>query len=243
MFLPEDSPVSLTVLQENGKAKRMNATCGPKCLEQLEKFNHVGSLAKTFLACLIGNGEWYSTKSKLTWKLRGLKSSHHLYCQLVAKTLPIGEIDFGLWPTPDTIQRGRPEIAIQMRDANLPLYTRRDKAGTGRQFSILDFAIYHRLLPTPRANESTESLETINRRREKTGMGMMNLTAILLATPNSRDEKGEGGNGKDLNRDLGIRGRQLNPQFVLEMMGFPVNWTELPFLSGETNQSKQEETQ
>jgi hypothetical protein len=36
---------------------------------------------------------------------------------------------------------------------------------------------------------------------------------------------------------------QLSPQFVLEMMGFPTDWTLLPFLSGETNQSKQEETQ
>jgi hypothetical protein len=35
---------------------------------------------------------------------------------------------------------------------------------------------------------------------------------------------------------------QLNPLFVLEMMGFPPNWTELPFLNGETNQSKQPET-
>jgi hypothetical protein len=36
---------------------------------------------------------------------------------------------------------------------------------------------------------------------------------------------------------------QLNPLFVLEMMGFPPNWTELPFLNGETNQSKQPVTQ
>jgi len=28
----------------------------------------------------------------------------------------------------------------------------------------------------------------------------------------------------------------------LEMMGFPPDWTELPFLSGETNQSKPLET-
>ena len=27
---------------------------------------------------------------------------------------------------------------------------------------------------------------------------------------------------------------QLNPRFVAEMMGFPANWTELPFQSGET---------
>jgi hypothetical protein len=29
-------------------------------------------------------------------------------------------------------------------------------------------------------------------------------------------------------------GSQLNPRFVAEMMGFPPNWTELPFLNGET---------
>jgi len=39
---------------------------------------------------------------------------------------------------------------------------------------------------------------------------------------------------------FGERGRssQLNPLFVEEMMGFPENWTLLPFQSGETKQSK-----
>jgi hypothetical protein len=36
---------------------------------------------------------------------------------------------------------------------------------------------------------------------------------------------------------------QLNPRFVEEMMGFPENWTALPFLSGETNPSRPTETQ
>jgi hypothetical protein len=35
----------------------------------------------------------------------------------------------------------------------------------------------------------------------------------------------------------------LNPRFVAEMMGFPPNWTELPFLNGEQNQSKDTVTQ
>jgi len=35
---------------------------------------------------------------------------------------------------------------------------------------------------------------------------------------------------------------QLNHLFVLEMMGFPPNWTELPFLNGETKASKLPET-
>jgi hypothetical protein len=36
---------------------------------------------------------------------------------------------------------------------------------------------------------------------------------------------------------------QLNPLFVLEMMGFNPDWTLLPFLNGETNPSKPQETQ
>jgi hypothetical protein len=35
----------------------------------------------------------------------------------------------------------------------------------------------------------------------------------------------------------------LNPRFVAEMMGFPPNWTELPFQNGEQNQSKDMVTQ
>lgn len=35
---------------------------------------------------------------------------------------------------------------------------------------------------------------------------------------------------------------QLNPRFVVEMMGFPTDWTELPFQSGEWKASKPAET-
>jgi hypothetical protein len=68
----------------------------------------------------------------------------------------------------------------------------------------------------------------------------------MLPTPSARDWKGEGGNGADLNRTIGTgtgTTSQLSPQFVLEMMGFPTDWTELPFLNGETSQSKPEEMQ
>jgi hypothetical protein len=47
---------------------------------------------------------------------------------------------------------------------------------------------------------------------------------------------------KDGEKNYHSKDSQLNPRFVAEMMGFPPNWTELPFLSGETNQSKPEET-
>jgi hypothetical protein len=46
----------------------------------------------------------------------------------------------------------------------------------------------------------------------------------------------------EVNHILGTRS-QLNPRFVAEMMGFPHNWTELPFQNGERNPSKDMETQ
>lgn len=74
-------------------------------------------------------------------------------------------------------------------------------------------------------------------------------------TPTTRDYKGArktetlhnaGRNQTNsLSDSFAIPGKssQLSPQFVMEMMGFPIDWTELPFQNGETNQSKEEETQ
>ena len=55
------------------------------------------------------------------------------------------------------------------------------------------------------------------------------------------DKRIENGRQQDLSMIVhGHNGltSQLNPLFVEEMMGFPENWTLLPFLNGETNQSK-----
>jgi hypothetical protein len=81
----------------------------------------------------------------------------------------------------------------------------------------------------------------------------------MLPTPNARDFHGETRPGKritstgkiqkygevlpDTIKRITGKPSQLSPQFVMEMMGFPTDWTELPFLNGETNQSKPEETQ
>jgi hypothetical protein len=72
----------------------------------------------------------------------------------------------------------------------------------------------------------------------------------MLPTPRTSDErmhwKTENLKGSDLgshiNEIFGTRSH-LSPQFVMEMMGFPTDWTILPFLNGEMNQSKQEEMQ
>ena len=70
------------------------------------------------------------------------------------------------------------------------------------------------LLPTPSANEGYKSTGTENQD---------SITKRL--------------------RQAGGSPSQLSPHFVGEMMGFPKDWTVLPFLSGEESPSKLTETQ
>jgi hypothetical protein len=77
----------------------------------------------------------------------------------------------------------------------------------------------------------------------------------LLPTPTTRDWKGARSsealqaagrtNTNSLPDFYAQSGKtsQLNPQFVLEMMGFPKDWTLLPFQNGETKVSRPQEMQ
>jgi hypothetical protein len=75
-------------------------------------------------------------------------------------------------------------------------------------------------------------------------MYSMTLARLLLPTPKAQEARGNASDdrGKANLTDAiaeiyapDSATSQLNPQFVAEMMGFPVNWTELPFRSGVTN--------
>ncbi len=104
-----------------------------------------------------------------------------------------------------------------------------------------------KLLPTPTA--STGGAEPAGKTGRKLVTVVANALPPMLPTPATRDWKGANGqahidNGtgrKHLDQlpnalkfQDGMPGR-LNPQFVREMMGFPVGWLESPFLNGETN--------
>jgi hypothetical protein len=94
------------------------------------------------------------------------------------------------------------------------------------------------LLPTPSASD----IEGAPKRRDQISQG---------ANGNWRRTSDNTGTkfGAKLNDIAPIlaestgKNSQLNPRFVAEMMGFPHNWTELPFLSGGKNRSKDTETQ
>lgn len=71
IFLQVDFRANHTQPLDLERAKKTKDISGLKCLEQFEKFNRAGLWAKMFMASLIGMGDWFSTKCKLTWRLKG----------------------------------------------------------------------------------------------------------------------------------------------------------------------------
>jgi hypothetical protein len=262
IFSQEDSLANPTQRQENASVKMMNAICGQRCLEQFERFNHVGSWAKMFAGFLVGTGEWYSTRCRLTWKIVGTKSSR-LYFQLVPKMLPTEGTEFGLWPTVTSVQRDHPERVEKLKATGATTMMSR-KAGENRPNSVLDMAMFTGLLKTPTKMDGEVTSGKKNPKSGNSGTLAQELMSGypptmeklgLLPTPTAQVVK-HGHSEKYWDNRIGKRqmdiamwnaqanGKtsQLNPLFVEEMMGFPENWTLSPFLSGETNQSKPTET-
>lgn len=222
-FSQEGSLANHTPWQASERAKRTSATYGQKCLEQLERFNRVGLWGKTFSGLLIGMEGWSSTRCKLSWKLKGTRYSR-LYFQLVASTLRTDETGLGLshtmLPTPVAAD-------ATMGAVISPNDTYRETSGLPRK---------------------------VNRNGTDGSVGLARLVQ-LMPTPTTRDWKGA--SSKEALEEAGRnetnslpdyfaqsgKSSQLNPLFVMEMMGFPPNWTVLPFQNGDKSQSKQEATQ
>lgn len=202
--LVEASLANPTQVQESDLAKKMRDTSGQKCLEQFGKFNQVGLWAKTFADLLIGTGDWYSTRCKLTWKLKATKS-YRFYFQLVPSVRLTGETGYGLLPTP---------TAIDCTDATVNMKSNQMTEGSMHSVTLTR-ALVRGMLPTPLASDCGEKV---------TG----------LETQDSLTKRV---------REITGKPSQLNPLFVEEMMGFPENWTTLPFLNGEKSQLKPTETQ
>jgi hypothetical protein len=237
------SPASRTVPQENEWEKKMSATSGLKCLEQYAKFNRDGLLGKMFPGLLVGREGWFSTRCRLTWKLRGTKYSR-LYFQLAVSTLRTEETGSGLLPTPRANQ-------VNGCDLNSEALASRNK---GNLEEVIAGWVTG-LLPTPQAIDGNGNGRELrlkkdcNRDPNQPGSWRGDLkdfaTLGMLPTPATRDYKGARSkealeaSGRNHTNSLpdafaqtGVSS-QLNPQFVAEMMGFPTDWTLLPFQNGD----------
>ncbi len=213
-----DSLANRTAWQGSDKAQKMLDISGRKCLEQFESAGRPGLWARTFLGLLIGQAGWFSSRCALTWKVKGTKYNR-LYCQLQVSTLHTEGIGSGLLPTArvggqegyDTrLKRQGHKKAMSHLEANIDYQIRNGLLKTPTK---MDGEVTSGLWNTPTSNDAKNATLPISQ------MDRTSVVGDILRT-------GQTG--------------QLSPHFVLEMMGFPPDWTELPFLNGETNQSKPE---
>jgi hypothetical protein len=218
----------------------MNATCGAKCYEQYKRLSPHGSLQKMSLVSQILMADWFSSRCALTWKIKGTKFNRLLF-QLRPKTHRTAGIDAGLLPTP--IAGNSRNGATSMENGRM-----QRKLKQGWTIDLHDLASTG-MLPTPTAMDSTNATATMKSTQVKEGsMHSVTLNRAMamgmLPTPMATDspEKNTGTRKQDsiakIAKEMTGTTSQLNPRFVAEMMGFPPNWTELPFQNGETSQSK-----
>ena len=180
-----DSLASHTAQQGNDLERKMTATSGQRCLEQFEKFNQPTSWQKMFMASLIGEGDWYSMKCYLKWRMKATKS-HRLYFQLVVLGLTTSEKGFGFVPTPAAWDGKMYKVTLEAAQTRLHTQKgigRQERGGLKKQMSWIHHAILF--------------------------YGFTKCTA--------------------------------NPRFSMWLMGYPLNWTELPFRNGLRSQLKREE--
>jgi hypothetical protein len=195
-FSQEGSHANHTATQVKGSAKKMTATCGQKCLEQYAKFSRHGSWAKTLAALLVGMEDWYSTRCKLTWKLKGTKYNR-LYFQLVPSTLPTDGTGFGLLPTPK----------VTMPDESNPtILNNRIVRESGEDFSMnLQVMASMGLLKTPTAQDA--AMENMKSRNVSGSSGNLGQEAKngflearligLLPTPREAAARGNASNDRN----------------------------------------------
>lgn len=277
--LREDSRASHSAQQVNNSAPLMNAIYGRKCLESYEKLNHRSLWAKMLPELLIGTGEWYSSKCKLIWSLKGTKYKR-LYFQLRASRRHMPGTAFSLLPTVTAMMPG--DVDMKKLDARRATCKLSRKNGNGFGPSLNELAAKG-LLPTPSATESIKAAKNSNQNslsrmvimkellptpttsagganhnsmavlKRGHGINLQGALKQLLPTPLGRDFKAnhhpdsprlnrrlKNSRGvslpETLQREMDGHTFQLNPLFTQEMMGFPADWTVLPFLHGETNQ-------
>ena len=232
---PEDFPANPTAKPESDLGTKTSDTSGRRCLESFQRLSQPTSWAKMFMDSLIGTKVWSSKKCVLTWRILGTQYNRY-YCQLRASVRPTTECEYSLLPTPSVM-----DIRTDIRKPE----ERSDAANQGGCSNLREWA-GNGMLPTPIAGDWKGQLRrdgTANMLSGKASLGM-------LPTPAARDYKGansiehmENQNGNKVNHmgqlpnyikyHSGNDSHQLNPQFVAEMMGFPTDWTILPFLGGE----------
>ena len=258
----EVSHASPFPLPAGERARRTAVTSGLTCSVPFTRSGPVGLLVRT----LVASSRWYSPARRLTWDVSPLCSERiSLYTVsgrntssrpsaviLSVKDIPSSRCLFRLVPS---VPRTEGTVSGLLPT---PIASDFKVRGPGSQQKGLPEIIREMLLPTPTATE-IHHWQRVERwkRQGRTSMhetedGEKNPNDLtdfldfhgLLPTLEHIGRKGKNPRQGGLPDFFAQTGRsfQLNPLFVAEMMGFPVNWTVLPFLPGGSSPSRDMET-
>ena len=195
----------------------------PLCLKRLTR--------KRYL-----NKNMLSKQSVQTLSVKDIQSSRYLY-QLAVSAHRTDVTGCGLLPTPRVVEVIEHPMAQAKRLGDR----------TGIKLNNLASGAKFGLLPTPMASDATMGAiigkndvfittkngtpRKVNQNGQNGSLGLARYVQ-MLPTPQARDFKGQCAKTQScLPNHFGTS--QLNPLFVAEMMGFPTDWTVLPFLNGE----------
>ena len=258
----EVSHASPFPLPAGERARRTAVTSGLTCSVPFTRSGPVGLLVRT----LVASSRWYSPARRLTWDVSPLCSERiSLYTVsgrntssrpsaviLSVKDIPSSRCLFRLVPS---VPRTEGTVSGLLPT---PIASDFKVRGPGSQQKGLPEIIREMLLPTPTATEIRHRQRVERWKRqgrtsmhetedgEKNPNGLTDFLDFhgLLPTLEHIGRKGKNPRQGGLPDFFAQTGRsfQLNPLFVAEMMGFPVNWTVLPFLPGDSSPSRDMET-
>jgi len=261
IFSQADFPASLSALPDKEREQMTNAISGRKCFVPSGKCDRLLLLVKTLLEspvwyspavklqwkvkplCLKRltrkrylNKNMLSKQSVQTLSVKDIQSSRYLY-QLAVSAHRTDVTGCGLLPTPRVVEVIEHPMAQAKRLGDR----------TGIKLNNLASGAKFGLLPTPMASDATIGAiigkndvfittkngtpRKVNQNGQNGSLGLARYVQ-MLPTPQARDFKGQCAKTQScLPNHFGTS--QLNPLFVAEMMGFPTDWTVLPFLNGE----------
>jgi len=214
LFL-EASPANLSAVQANSEVCKTTATSGQRLLPLLQQRGPVGSLLKM----LATSSQWYSTLYRLTWRCKATKSGRR-YFQLAHSMRRTSASVLSSWPTPiaNNATGGRGY------QADGTPYPHRHTGST-----LIDAV--GKAWQTPLASDANGTRKADGKR----GVGLN--TQAMWATPTAHDAKNmsmppTAALREDLTGDMMRCGQQgyLNPDWVEQLMGLPVGWTDIPTL-------------
>lgn len=199
----EDSRVNLSHLA--GRAQ-WTYLSGKKCFELYERLNPGSSLPKMCLDLLLGRKGVHSKLCILTWKAKALPCSHRLLFQLAVRERRTEGTEFGLLPTPTVMNANTNLEALDKRRVKA-IAKHINGNGIGLTLSEL---LARQMLPTPTHHDYRSGFNPEG-------------TAF-----NDRQKHSRGVNIHEHIQRMTRPNFLLSHQYHLEMMGFPVDWCNIP---------------